>query len=104
MTPEMLPMKRCGGCGEVRRDHDFVRERVICRDGADYHPVTMEWAGFQRSEMERAEAIYDRCPNIECASGLPVPFEDAMPQTRQRCIDQAKVEFWTGAQDWETGR
>lgn len=104
MRDDMAPMKRCACCGKARREHEFVGERAICADGMDYHPVTTNWAEFQRAEMERAEEIYDRSPNIDRMTGLPVPFEDAMPQTRQRCIDQAKVDRWTGAQDGEAGR
>lgn len=96
MTPDMIPMKRCASCGRERRAHELVDERAVCADGSDFHPVTIEWASFQRVEMERAEEIYDRCPNVDRTAGLPVPFDDAMPMSRQRCIDQAKVAIWTG--------
>lgn len=96
MTPEMMPMKRCSSCGKVRREHEMIGDRAICADGADYRPVTINWAEFQRTEMEGAEEIYDRLPNIDRMTGLPVPFEDAMSTSRQRCIDQAKVDRWTG--------
>ena len=92
MTPEMEPMKRCASCGKERRVH----EGLACADGGAFKPVTIQWAGFQAEQMAAAEAIYDRRPNIDRMTGLPVPFEDAMTQTRDRCIKQASVEKWTG--------
>lgn len=93
MTPEMQPLKRCARCGEVQRLHDEGR----CATGEAYHPVTFNWAQCCAEENVAAERIYDRCPNIDRFTGLPVPFEDAMPQTRDRCFKQASVEKWTGA-------
>lgn len=92
MTPDMEPMKRCARCGEEQRIHVGGE----CAAGGLFNPVTIQWAGFQAELMAAAEAIYDRCPNIHRASGLPVPFEDAMPETRERCVKQATVEKWTG--------
>jgi hypothetical protein len=96
MIAAMEPMKRCARCGKTRREHE---EDGLCpNERGKFNPVIKVWADCQRPLMEKAEEVYDRCPNIQRATGLPVPFEDCMPQTAQRCVEQASVEIWTGRQ------
>lgn len=96
MTPAMEPMKRCTRCGKTRREHE---EDGLCpNERGKFNPVTRNWCQAQRAVMEQAEAIYDRCPDFVRSSGLPVPFEDCTPQSAHRCVAQAKIELWTGAE------
>ena len=90
----MEPMKRCARCGKTRREHEA--DSLCPNEQGKFNPVTKNWCEAQRALMAKAEEVYDRCSNIHRASGLPVPFEDCMTMTAQRCVEQASVEIWTG--------
>lgn len=97
MTTQLSPLKRCARCLAYHIEHARDGDRYLCPNGAgEFNPVTVNWAEFQRPVMEKAEEIYERRPMIHRGHGLSVPFEDATPEVHGRCVEQAKVEIWTG--------